>query len=60
LERAGFYLVHSKGSHYKFKNRFGRTTVIPFHKKDIKRGLLKKIIEDTGLTEAEFLKLRKR
>ena len=60
LERAGFYLVHKKGSHFKFKDKSGHVTIVPVHKKDMKRGLLEKIIEDTGLTSREFLRLRKK
>jgi len=37
-----------------------RTTVIPFHKGEkIGRGLLLKIIKDTGMTREEFLSLLK-
>ena len=60
LESAGFYLVHKKGSHFKFKDISGNTTIIPLHNKDIKKGLLERIIKDTGLTLREFLNLRRR
>lgn len=58
VERAGFVFSHQKGSHRKFRHPSGRTTIVPLHNRDIKRGLLKRIIKDTGLSEEEFLKHR--
>jgi len=58
LIRAGFKPVRQRGSHVMLKHDDGRLTVIPVHRgEEIGRGLLSKIIKDTGLTKEEFLKL---
>jgi predicted RNA binding protein YcfA (HicA-like mRNA interferase family) len=58
LESLGFKKIRQKGSHVFFKHLDGRTTVIPIHKgEDIRRGLLRNIIKDTGLTKDDFLRL---
>ena len=60
LERAGYYIDHTTGSHYimRYPDRPGRIPV-PYHgARDIKRGTLRSIIKQSGLTEEEFLKLR--
>lgn len=56
LKRGGFTVVHQKGSHRYYASPLtGRiVTAVPMHPGDIKRPLLKKIIQDTGLTEDEF------
>jgi predicted RNA binding protein YcfA (HicA-like mRNA interferase family) len=58
LGRAGFYLDHSTGSHRFFRHsaRPG-LVVVPFHNKDLKRGTLKSILDQAGLSTEEFLKL---
>ena len=58
LMRAGFRYLYTKGSHYYFKHPVtGRITSVPFHARDIGRGLLSKIIKQAGLTIKEFLNL---
>jgi predicted RNA binding protein YcfA (HicA-like mRNA interferase family) len=59
LKRGGFTVAHQRGSHrYYASPQTGKiVTTVPMHPGDIKRPLLKKIIQDAGLTEAEFLKL---
>lgn len=50
--------MRQRGSHVILKHDDGRLTVIPVHRgEEIGRGLLSKIIKDTGLTKEEFLKL---
>jgi predicted RNA binding protein YcfA (HicA-like mRNA interferase family) len=58
LQRAGFFLDHTTGSHRFFRHpsRAGLVTV-PFHRKDLKRGTLKSILDQAGLSTEEFLKL---
>jgi predicted RNA binding protein YcfA (HicA-like mRNA interferase family) len=58
LLRAGFFLDHGTGSHRYFRHstRPGIVTV-PFHRKDLKRGTLKSILDQAGLSVDEFLKL---
>ena len=60
LERGGYYVDHTTGSHYIMRHpqRPGRITV-PYHGgRDIKRGVLRSIIKQSGFTEEEFLELR--
>ena len=56
LERAGFFHHHTRGSHYYFKHPDRpRLVPVPYHARDIKRGLLRAIIQQAGLTVEEFL-----
>ncbi len=58
LENIGFRKIRQRGSHIFMEHPDGRTTVVPFHRgEDVGRGLLRKIIRDTGLTREEFLNL---
>ena len=60
LERAGFVVTRSKGSHHRLVHATNptRATTVAVHKgKDIPRGTLGDIIEQAGLTEEEFLDL---
>jgi predicted RNA binding protein YcfA (HicA-like mRNA interferase family) len=59
LKRGGFTVAHQRGSHrYYASPRTDKiATTVPMHPGDIKRPLLKKIIQDAGLTEDEFRKL---
>ena len=57
LRKAGFEITRIKGSHHilRHRNDATRGAVVPVHAgKDIKRGLLQKIISDAGLTVEEF------
>jgi predicted RNA binding protein YcfA (HicA-like mRNA interferase family) len=59
LERGGFYVHHTTGSHYALRyptNPALRITV-PYHTKDLKRSTLRSIIKQSGLTIEEFLNL---
>jgi predicted RNA binding protein YcfA (HicA-like mRNA interferase family) len=60
LEKLGFQKDRQKGSHLIMYNNFTkRRTTVPIHKgKDVKKSLLKGIIEeDVGITIDEFLKI---
>ncbi|MGD0950615.1 MAG: type II toxin-antitoxin system HicA family toxin [Candidatus Binatia bacterium] len=58
LKLAGFALDHTSGSHYYFRRPDRpRPVPVPFHRGDIKRGLLNEIIRQAGLTTDEFVKL---
>jgi predicted RNA binding protein YcfA (HicA-like mRNA interferase family) len=55
LERAGFVFQRQKGSHATFRHpETTRTTVVPMHNGDVKRPLLKLILQQAGLAEDEF------
>ncbi len=58
LSKVGFYIHHQKGSHIILKKE-GFTdmrVVVPNHK-ELKRGMLRSIIKDAGLTVDEFITL---
>jgi len=58
LLRAGFVEIRRKGSHCALLNRITqRRTMMPIHNRDLKRGLLKAILKQAGLTEEAFRKL---
>ncbi len=58
LSKIGFKIVRKHGSHVVLKHPDGRLTVVPVHAgEEIGRGLLNKIIKDTGLSKEEFLEL---
>lgn len=58
LDRLGFKLERTHGSHLVFKHPDGRITVIPRHgNQEIGRGLLRKIAEDTRMPAEDFAKV---
>jgi predicted RNA binding protein YcfA (HicA-like mRNA interferase family) len=59
LQRAGFFIHHSSGSHYilKHPNSPQRRVTLPFHARDLKRGTLFSIVEQSGLSTEQFLDL---
>ncbi len=58
LEKAGFVRARQKGSHVSLRHpETKRAVVVPMHTGDLKRPLLKKIIQDAGLTEDDFREL---
>ncbi|HEX04464.1 MAG TPA: addiction module toxin, HicA family [Bacteroidetes bacterium] len=57
LEKSGFCQDHQTGSHVRLKHANGRVTVVPRHAKDIGRGLLSAILNQTGISRDEFRRL---
>ena len=59
LQRAGFVIHHTSGSHYILKHpgRLGVRVTLPFHNRDLKRRTLESILDQAGLTHDEFLRL---
>ncbi len=50
LEENGFEVISQNGSHMKLKNpQTGRTVIIPYHSKDLKKGLEQAILKQAGL-----------
>lgn len=50
LESNGFRQTQSNGSHFFFRNdETHRTTTVPVHAKDLKKGTENKILKDAGL-----------
>ena len=58
LQATGFVEHRQRGGHKIFKKGDLRVTV-PVHPRDIKKGTVRAIIQQTGLTVEEFLELLK-
>ena len=59
LQKLGFVMIRQNGSHKFFLHSDGRCTVVPFHNKDLRRGLIKGILKDIGITDEEYERLRR-
>lgn len=62
LSKAGFQTVGRKGSHIRLKKKTpikAYIVIVPLHP-EIKRGTLKSILRQAGLTTNEFIKLLRR
>ena len=59
LQRAGFVVYHTSGSHYILKHpgKPGARVTLPYHNRDLKRRTLESILDQAGLTHEEFLEL---
>jgi len=58
LEKAGFRVIRSRGSHCFLKHENGRCTVVPMHAgENIGPGLFLKILHDCEMTLEEFISL---
>jgi len=53
LEAHGFRLVGVRGSHHKYRHPDGRMTIVPHPKKDLGKGLVKKILVHDARIEEE-------
>lgn len=61
LQKLGFFKHHQVGSHAQFKHTDGRRITIPIHSgKDLKRKILKGIIDDLEITVEKFISLLKK
>lgn len=50
LRQHGFEVVSQNGSHVKMRNTdTGKTVIVPYHSKDLKKGLEQAILKQTGL-----------
>jgi predicted RNA binding protein YcfA (HicA-like mRNA interferase family) len=59
LSKAGFRVVRQKGSHVRLERIQGDQTIkltVPLHE-TLKKGTLKQILTEAGLTTEEFLRL---
>ena len=60
LEKLGYVQKRQTGSHLiMFNPQNKKILPVPIHNKDVKHGLLRGIIKESGSSEKEFLKLRK-
>lgn len=50
LKKNGFEEISQNGSHVKLKaSETGRTVIVPYHSKDLKKGLEQAILKQAGL-----------
>ena len=55
LEKLGFQLDHTTGSHFVFYHSASRRrTVVPCHAKDLPKGTVLSILRQAGITKAEL------
>ena len=59
LLQLGFEQRDAEGSHVFFSHPDGRTTVVAMKKKELSRGILRKILADCNISIEEYNKLRK-
>ena len=60
LERAGFEIDHQTGSHVVLRRASDNSrVVVPWHDRDLGRGLTLRIIKSAGLTRDQFIQLLK-
>ena len=58
LKKAGFHIDHTPGSHVILLNHSTQVrVVVPYHARELKRGLLFGIVKQSGLTVEEFQNL---
>jgi len=58
LEQAGFELKRVKGSHHYYYNpKTEKIAVVPFHKKDLRKGTLHAILQDADISIDELASL---
>ncbi|HHT9138688.1 MAG TPA: type II toxin-antitoxin system HicA family toxin [Candidatus Wunengus sp. YC60] len=55
LKKNGFYLARSDGSHQRYHHADGRKVTIAFHNKPLKKGTLKAILRQAGLTTDQLV-----
>ena len=49
LQENGYEIVGQNGSHVKLRNpQTGRTVIVPYHSKDLKKGLEQAILKQAG------------
>jgi predicted RNA binding protein YcfA (HicA-like mRNA interferase family) len=58
LEKSGFTFIRQRGSHRIYvKEHVG--VIVPWHGRDLKKGTLRHIIKQSGLTPDEFIGLHR-
>jgi predicted RNA binding protein YcfA (HicA-like mRNA interferase family) len=59
LEQAGFFVHHVRGSHHYLRHpaKPGLLLTVPYHSRDLKRGTLRSILRQAGISVSEFVDL---
>ena len=56
LQKAGFEINHTTGSHYIFYHPDGRRVTLPYHSKDLPKGTVRAILNAAGIGINEIKK----
>jgi len=56
LQKAGFEINHTTGSHYIFYHPDGRRVTLPYHSKDLPKGTIHAILKAAGIGIDEIKK----
>jgi mRNA interferase HicA len=57
LEKLGYEVVRTSGSHHRLKHPERSALSIPVHNRDMKPGTLRAVVRQAGLTVEEFISL---
>ncbi|HXQ53100.1 MAG TPA: type II toxin-antitoxin system HicA family toxin [Stellaceae bacterium] len=59
LQKAGFFVHHVRGSHYYLKHpdHPALRVTVPYHAKDVKRGTLRAILHEAGISVDQLVAL---
>jgi len=58
LKKVGFCVDHQTGSHITLINEKGTRLVVPYHVKEMKKGLVCGLLKQCGISQEEFAKIR--
>jgi len=57
LAKIGFQPIRQHGSHLVMKHPDGRVTVVPIHKGELGRGIMRKIANDVQISREELMQI---
>lgn len=57
LQKCGYHIHRQSGSHVSLQHESGRLVIVPYHRRDVKRGTLHGILRQARLSDEEFLRL---
>ena len=58
LKKNGFKIISQNGSHVKmFNHETEKTVIVPYHCKDLKKGMEQAILKQAGLKQPSHLKI---
>ena len=61
LEKSGFQIDHTTGSHFIFYNKMSKKRVtLPFHTRELAKGTLMSILKEAGISKQELIRLLKK
>lgn len=57
LQKVGYVIDHQTGSHVVLYHSNGTRLVVPFHAREMKRGLLMALLKQSGMTPEKYRQL---